>query len=125
LEIFSSWVTPLNGDKDCPNFQCVYCGGEWSNKLQLSDHRSKGFPAVPIDPRTNKPICIPVLPNLTIAQLSKVLKQQIENNDASSIQLKLQTQIDVDAKTTLKKTPINGKHVHVQVCNFKILKEDS
>ncbi len=20
LEIFSSWVTPLNGDKDCPNF---------------------------------------------------------------------------------------------------------
>ncbi len=66
-----------------------------------------------------------MLPNLTIAQLSKVLKQQIENNDASSIQLKLQTQIDVDAKTTLKKTPINGKHVHVQVCNFKILKEDS
>ncbi len=30
-----------------------------------------------------------MLPNLTIAQLLKVLKWQIENNDASSIQLKL------------------------------------
>jgi hypothetical protein len=89
LEIFSSWVTPLNGDEDYPNFQCVYCGGKWSNKLQLFDHRSKGCPDVPIDPRTNKLICIPMLPNLTIAQLLKVLKWQIENNDASSIQLKL------------------------------------
>jgi hypothetical protein len=33
LEIFSSCVTPLNGDKDRFNFQCVYCGGEWSSKL--------------------------------------------------------------------------------------------
>jgi hypothetical protein len=65
----------------------------------------------------------PVLPTLTIAQLSKVLKRQIENNVTSSIQLKLLTQIDVDAKTTLEKTPINGKHVHVQVCNFKTLKK--
>jgi len=71
----------------------VYCGGEWSNKLQLSNHRSKGCLDVPIDPRTNKPICIPVLPNLTIAQLSKVLKRQIENNDASSIQLKLRPKL--------------------------------
>ncbi len=101
----------------------MYCGREWLNKLRLFDHRSKGCPDVPIDPRTNKPICIPVLPNLTIAQLSKVLKRQIENNDASLIQLKLRTQIDVDAKTTLEKTPINGEHVHVQVCNFKTLKE--
>jgi hypothetical protein len=29
LEIFSSQVTPLNGDKDHLDFQCVYCGGEW------------------------------------------------------------------------------------------------
>jgi hypothetical protein len=64
-----------------------------------------------------------VLPNLTTTQLFKVLKQQIENNDASSIQLKLWTQVDVDAKTTLEKTPINGEHVCVQVCNFKTHKE--
>jgi hypothetical protein len=42
LKIFSTRVTPLNGDKDCPDFQCVYCGREWSNKLQLSEHRAKG-----------------------------------------------------------------------------------
>jgi hypothetical protein len=33
------------------------------------------------------PYEIPMFPNLTIAQLLKVLKWQIENNDASSIQL--------------------------------------
>ncbi len=33
LEKFSTHVTPLNGDKGCPNFQCVHCGGEWSSKL--------------------------------------------------------------------------------------------
>jgi hypothetical protein len=32
LEIFSSHVIPLNGKKDCPHFQCVYYGGEWSSK---------------------------------------------------------------------------------------------
>jgi hypothetical protein len=89
LEIFSSWVIPLNGDKDHPNFQCVYRGGKWLSKLQLFDHRSKGRLDVPIDPKTNKPICIPLLPNLVISQLSKMLKQQIENNDTLSIQLKL------------------------------------
>jgi hypothetical protein len=50
LEIFSTCVFPLNGDKDCLDFQCVYCGGEWSNELQLSNHRSKGCPNGPIDP---------------------------------------------------------------------------
>jgi hypothetical protein len=73
----------------------MYCGQKWSNELQLSDHRSKGCLDAPIDPRTNKPICIPMLPNFAIAQLSKMLKQHIENNDASSIQLKLHTQVDV------------------------------
>jgi len=29
LEIFSPWVTPLNGKKDHHDFQCVYYGGEW------------------------------------------------------------------------------------------------
>jgi hypothetical protein len=37
--------------------------------------------------------------------------------------LKLKTQVDVDAKTTLEKALINGKHVCVQVCNFKTFKE--
>jgi hypothetical protein len=46
-----------------------------------------------------------MLPNLVVAQLLEVLKQQIENNDAFSIQLKLQTQVNVDVKTTLEKTP--------------------
>jgi hypothetical protein len=95
LEIFSSWVTPLNGDKNRLNFQCVYCGGKWSIKLWFSNHRSKGCPNDPIDPITNKPICIPMFHNLATAQLLKVLKRQIKNNDASSIQLKLQTQVDV------------------------------
>jgi hypothetical protein len=36
--------------------------------------------------------------------------------------LKLQTQVHVDTKTTLEKIPINGDNVHVQVCNFKTLK---
>jgi hypothetical protein len=36
LEI--SWMTPLNGDKDHLDFQCVYHEGEWSNKLWLSNH---------------------------------------------------------------------------------------
>jgi hypothetical protein len=74
LEIFLSWVTPLNGNKDHFVFQCVYYGGEWPCKLRLFDHRFKGCPNVPIDPRTNKPICILVLPNLATTQLSKVLK---------------------------------------------------
>ncbi len=64
-----------------------------------------------------------MLTNLVIAQLSEVLKWQIENNDAYSIQLKLWTQVDVDVETTLKKILINCNHVHVQVCKFKIFKE--
>ncbi len=52
-----------------------------------------------------------------------MLKWQIENNDVSSIQLKLWTQVDVDAETTLEKFIINRKHVHVQVCKFKTFKE--
>jgi len=54
-----------------------------------------------------------VFPNLVNAQLLKELKQQIENNDASSIQLKLRTQIEVNAKTVLEKASINGEHIHV------------
>jgi len=26
LKMFSSQMTPLNGEKDSPDFQCVYCG---------------------------------------------------------------------------------------------------
>jgi len=37
--------------------------------------------------------------------------------------LKLHTQVNVDVKTTLENVLINGEHVHVQVCNFKTLKE--
>jgi hypothetical protein len=40
LEIFPTRVTPLNGDNDCLDFQCVYCGGGWSSKLRLSNHRA-------------------------------------------------------------------------------------
>jgi hypothetical protein len=39
-----------------------------------------------------------MMPNLVNAQLSKELKQQIEENDASFIELKMRTQVDVDAK---------------------------
>jgi hypothetical protein len=46
--------------------QCVYCGGEWSSKLRLSDHRSKGWDALK-DLITNNPIFILVLPNLAYA----------------------------------------------------------
>jgi len=66
LELFSSQMIPLNGDKDHLDFQCVYYGREW--------HRFKGCPNASIDPRTNKHICIPMLPNLATTQLSKVLK---------------------------------------------------
>jgi len=54
-----------------------------------------------------------MFPNLVNAQLSKKLKRHIENNDASSIQLKLSTQVEVDVKTALEKAPINSEHIHV------------
>jgi hypothetical protein len=123
LEIFSPLVTSLNGEKDRPNFQCVYCGGEWSSKLQLFNHRSKGCPNGPIHLGTNKPIFIPMFPNLANAQLLKELKWQIKNNDVSSIQLKLKTQVEVDVEIALEKALINGEHIHVQVCTFKSFKE--
>jgi hypothetical protein len=50
---------------------------------------------------------------LANAQLSKKLKQHIENNDVFFIQLKLRTQVEVDAKIALEKAPINGEHIHV------------
>jgi hypothetical protein len=50
---------------------------------------------------------------LANAQLLKELKWQIKNNDVSSIQLKLKTQVEVDAKTTLEEVLINGEHIHV------------
>jgi hypothetical protein len=63
-----------------------------------------------------------MFPNWVNAQLLKELKWQIENIDASSIQLKLRIQVEVDAKMALEKAPINGEHIHVQVCRFKSLK---
>ncbi len=63
-----------------------------------------------------------MFPNLVNAQLSKELKQQIENNDASSIQLNLRTWVEIDAKIALEKSLINCEHIHVQVCMFKSLK---
>jgi len=104
---------PLNVRKDRLNFQCVYYGREWSSKLQLFNHRSKGCPNGFIDLGTNKPIFIPMFPNLANAQLLKELKWQIKNNDASYIQLKLKTQVEVDAQTALEKALINGEHIHV------------
>jgi hypothetical protein len=122
LEIFSTCLTLLDGNKECPNFQCVYCWGEWSSKLRLFDHRAKGCSNAPKDLRTNNPISIPVLPNLVNAQLSKELKWHIEKNDASSIWLKTRTQANIDAKTALERAPINVEHVHVQLCRFKSMK---
>jgi hypothetical protein len=72
--MFLLHVTSLNRDKDHHDFYCVYCGGEWLNKLQFSDHRFKGCPYVPINPIINKPIFILVLPNLVNALLLKKLK---------------------------------------------------
>ncbi len=50
------------------------------------------------------------------------MKWHIKNNDVSSIQLKLRTQVEVDAKIALEKIPINGEHIHVQVCRSKSFK---
>jgi hypothetical protein len=63
-----------------------------------------------------------MFPNLANVQLLKKLKWQIKNNDVSFIHLKLRIQVEVNAKKTLKKAPINGEHIHVQVCRFKSLK---
>jgi hypothetical protein len=71
LEIFSSRMTPLNDEKDRPGLQCVYYGREWSNNLQFSDHRSKECLNSFIDPRTNKPISIPVFPNWLMPNYQK------------------------------------------------------
>jgi len=73
LKIFSTCATPLNGDQDRFDFQCVYCGGEWSSKLRLSDHKAKGCLDVPRDPGTNNPIFILVLSNLANVKLLKEL----------------------------------------------------
>jgi hypothetical protein len=67
LELFSSQATPLNGEKDCFEFG-VYCGKEWSSKMRLSDHRSKGCPDGPIDLGIKNPSlsrCFPIwlMPN--------------------------------------------------------------
>jgi hypothetical protein len=69
-------VTPLNGDKDCPNFQYACCGKEWSIKLQFFDHRSQRCPNAPIDPKTNKPICIPMFSNLATTQTIKGVEME-------------------------------------------------
>jgi hypothetical protein len=63
-----------------------------------------------------------MLLNMANVQLSKELKLQIEKNDASFIELKTRTQVDVDAETTSEKAPVNAEHIHVQVCKFKFLK---
>ncbi len=63
-----------------------------------------------------------MLPNLVNVQLLKELKRQIEKNDASSIQLKMRTQTDIDASMALDRAPVNAEHVHVQMCKFKSLK---
>jgi hypothetical protein len=122
FKIFSSQMTPLNDEKDRHDLQCVYCGGEWSSNLQLSNHRSKECLNSLGDPGTNKPISIPMFPNWLMPKLLKELKWQIKNNDVSFIQLKLRIQVEVNVKTTLEKIPINGEHIHVQVCRFKSLK---
>jgi hypothetical protein len=44
LEIFSSWVTSLNGEKDHPNFQCAHCGQVNYNFLTIG---LKGAQMVP------------------------------------------------------------------------------
>ncbi len=77
---------------------------------------------VPLTQETSKPIFIQVFLNLANAQLSKQVKWKIENNDASSIQFKLKIEVEVDTKTALEKVPINGEHIHVQVCRFKFFK---
>ncbi len=100
----------------------MYCGREWSSKLQLFDHKFKGCSDGRVDLKPNKPISILMFPNLANVQLLKKLKWQIKNNDVSFIHLKLRIQVEVDAKKTLKKAPINGEHIHVQVCRFKSLK---
>ncbi len=63
-----------------------------------------------------------MFPNLANAQVLKEVKRQIKKNDVSSIQLKLRTQVEVDAETTLEKIPINDEHIHVQMCKFKSFK---
>jgi len=55
---------------------------------------------LPLTQEQINPYVFQCLPDLIISQLSKVLKRQIKNNDAFSIQLKLQTQVDVDVETT-------------------------
>jgi hypothetical protein len=46
----------------------------------------------------------------------------LKKNDASSIQLKMRTQADVDVEMALERNLVNAEHVHVQVCRFKSLK---
>jgi hypothetical protein len=104
---------PIKWQEGCLDLQSVYYGREWSSKLPFFDHRSKGCLDGHVDLGTNKPISIPLFPNLVNAQLSKEPKRQIKNNDVYSIQLKLRTLVEVDTEIVLEKAPINGEHIHV------------
>jgi hypothetical protein len=54
LDIFSSQVTPLNGDKDHPNFQCVYIVEE--NGQVSYDFLTMGLKDAKMLPLTQKQI---------------------------------------------------------------------
>ncbi len=114
-QFVKQWVTPelyfqileqtqttqillLWGKKDHPNFQCIYCGGEWYSKLRLFDRMVKGCEFGPFHLSTKNRIPLFVFLNLHGAQMSKLMKSTMESNNGCALSFKLRMQLKVDAK---------------------------
>jgi len=71
-------------------------------------------------------ILLPIFPNLRnlrSAQMSKLMKCTMENNNGCVLAFKLRTQSKVDVEQNLDKgVPRIENHVDVQMCKFKSLK---
>jgi hypothetical protein len=107
-------VPSLQREKDCFDFQCIYCGGEWSSKLRLSNHKVKGCEFVPFHSGMKNQILLPIFPNLRSAQMSKLMKRTMESNNGCALPFKLRTQLEIYAEHDLDKgTPKIGNHVDV------------
>jgi hypothetical protein len=74
---------------------CIYYGGEWPNKLRLSEHRHRGYMNAPFYLDSAKHVQLPIYLNFKSPHESKKLKQMLANHKAYT-NLPLNTQLEVD-----------------------------
>jgi hypothetical protein len=100
------------------NAICIYYGGEWPNKFQLSKHHHKGCINSPFYLDSTKHVQLPVYPNFKAPWESKMLKQMLVDGKGS-MDLPLKTQLGVDQEHD--QIISVGHKVVKQVCWFKTL----